>query len=56
MAEELRPLGNAGAGAAPDHCRISTLGRGRESFQVFQGLEGVSNGIFEESVRLHVLF
>lgn len=51
MAEELRPLGNAGG----DKCHISTLGRGRESFQVFQGLTGVSHGIFKETLRLHVL-
>lgn len=55
MAEELRPLGNAGADTAPDKCCISTLGRDRESFQVFQGLTGASKGIFKETVRFHVL-
>lgn len=55
MEEELRTLGNAGADTAPDKCHISTLGRGRESFQVFQSLPGVSCGIFKETVRIHVL-
>lgn len=52
MPEELRPLGDAEADTAPGKCHISTLGRGRESFQVFQGLAGVSHGIFKETVRL----
>lgn len=40
---------------APDKCHVSTLGRERESFQMFQDLTGVSHGIFKETLTLHVL-